>query len=109
MHGSIKILGQMLEPRYNGPSKVQLVVCTDDGCEEHVQEVAVREWESKLAPLLSEALHKRRHSKVGKSWYVDETYVHIQGRWWYLYRAIDRDGHLVDARLSDTRDLEAAE
>jgi hypothetical protein len=26
----------------------------------------------------------------------------------YLYRAIDRDGHLIDARLSDTRNLAAA-
>jgi putative transposase len=27
----------------------------------------------------------------------------------YLYRAIDRNGHLIDVRLSDTRDLAAAE
>jgi putative transposase len=69
----------------------------------------VREWECKLAPLLSEALRKRRHGAVGPSWYVDETYIRVQGRWTYLYRAIDRDGHLIDARLSDTRDLAAAE
>jgi putative transposase len=70
---------------------------------------AVREWESKLAPLLSETLRKRRHGAVGKSWYVDETYIKVQGRWCYLYRAIDRDGNLIDARLSDTRDFTAAE
>jgi putative transposase len=70
---------------------------------------AVREWESKLAPLLGETLRKRRHSQVGNSWYVDETYVRVQGRWQYLYRAIDRDGNLVDVRLSHTRDLAAAE
>jgi putative transposase len=70
---------------------------------------AVREWESKLAPLLSEALRKRRPRQVGTSWYVDETYVRVQGQWRYLYRAIDREGHLVDVRLSDTRDLAAAE
>jgi putative transposase len=46
---------------------------------------------------------------VGKSWYVDETYLKVQGQWQYLYRAIDRDGNLVDVRLSDTRDLAAAE
>jgi putative transposase len=70
---------------------------------------AVREWENKLAPLLSETLRKRRHGAVGQSWYVDETYVKVQGQWCYLYRAIDRDGNLVDVRLSDTRDLTAAE
>jgi putative transposase len=46
---------------------------------------------------------------VGWSWYVDETYMWAQGQWQYLYRAIDRDGNLVDVRLSDTRDLTAAE
>ena len=70
---------------------------------------AVREWENKLAPLLSETLRKRRHGAVGQSWYVDETYVKVQGQWCYLYRAIDRDGNLVDVRLSTTRDLTAAE
>src|SRR5882724_1155222 len=63
----------------------------------------------KRAPLLGEALRKRRHGAVGPSWDVDETYVKVQGQWSYLYRAIDRDGNLVDARLSDTRDLAAAE
>jgi putative transposase len=70
---------------------------------------AVREWESKLASLLSGTLRKRRHGAVGKSWYVDETYVKVQGQWQYLYRAIDRDGSLVDVQLSATRDLTAAE
>jgi putative transposase len=69
----------------------------------------VREWERQLAPLLSEALRKRRRGAVGRSWYVDETYVKVQGQWQYLYRAIDRDGNLVDVRLSETRDLTAAE
>jgi putative transposase len=36
---------------------------------------AVRDWEAKLAPLLSDVLRKRRHGTAGKSWYVDETYL----------------------------------
>jgi putative transposase len=62
-----------------------------------------------LAPLLGETLRKRRYGTVGASWYVDETYVRVDGRWQYLYRVIDRDRNLVDVRLSDTRDLAAAE
>jgi putative transposase len=69
----------------------------------------VREWEAKLAPLSGEALRKQRQGTAGQSWYVDETYVRVQGRWQHLYRAIDRQGRLVDVRLSDTRDLAAAE
>jgi len=42
---------------------------------------AVRDWEVKLAPLLSELLRKRRHRAVGKSWYVDEIYVKVQRQW----------------------------
>jgi putative transposase len=40
---------------------------------------AVREWESKLAPLLRETLRRRRYGAAGNSWYVDETYVKVQG------------------------------
>ena len=69
---------------------------------------AVRDWEAKLTPALAEELRRRRSGKVGPSWYVDETYIRVHGRWKYLYRAIDRDGALVDVMLSEHRDLAAA-
>jgi transposase-like protein len=36
---------------------------------------AVRDWEAKLRPTMAEALRRRRRRKVGRSWYVDETYI----------------------------------
>jgi putative transposase len=39
---------------------------------------------------------------------IEKTYLKVRGRWGYLYRAIDRDGHLVDTMLSQTRDMAAA-
>jgi transposase-like protein len=51
---------------------------------------AVREWEAQLAPLLSETLRKQRRGRIGRSWYVDEAYIKVKGRWTYLYRAILR-------------------
>jgi putative transposase len=69
---------------------------------------AVRDWEAKLTPSLIDTLRRRRKGRIGRSWYVDETYIKVQGRWCYLYRAIDRSGSLVDVRLSETRDMEAA-
>ena len=69
---------------------------------------AVRDWESKLTPSLIDALRRRRKGRIGHSWYVDETYIKVQGRWSYLYRAIDRHGALVDVRFSETRDMKAA-
>ncbi|GLR77432.1 IS6 family transposase (plasmid) [Azospirillum oryzae] len=70
---------------------------------------AVRDWEAKLAPLLADALRQRRRGKVGRSWYVDETYLKVAGQWQYLYRAIDSDGNLVDVYLSATHNQVAAE
>lgn len=70
---------------------------------------AVRDWEAKLAPLLTDALRQRRRGRIGRSWYVDETYLKVAGAWQYLYRAIDSDGNLVDVYLSETRDQAAAE
>ena len=52
----------------------------------------IRSWEFRFAPLLAGQLRARRRGRAGESWYVDETYVKVAGRWCYLYRAIDRDG-----------------
>ncbi len=52
----------------------------------------MRDWEAKLTPTLAENLpRRRRRGKFGRSWYVDETYVKIRGRW-----------------CSETRDMAAA-
>jgi transposase-like protein len=69
---------------------------------------AVRDWEAKLTPALAEELRRSRKGKIGRSWYIDETYIRVHGHWKYLYRAIDRDGALVDVMLSERRDLAAA-
>lgn len=71
---------------------------------------AVRQWEATLTPSVIMALRQRRGGgvRIGRSWYGDETYMRVRGRWYYLYRAIDWTGRLVDARLSQTRDMAAA-
>src|SRR3978361_1202876 len=69
---------------------------------------AVREWEAKLTPALAEDLRRRRRGKAGGRWYVDETYIKVEGRWCYLYRAIDSSGALVDVMFSEHRDMAAA-
>jgi transposase-like protein len=64
-------------------------------------------WVQRYGPELEQRL--RRHLKpTNKSWRTDETYVRVQGRWCYLYRAIDSTGATIDFLLSALRDAEAA-
>ena len=64
-------------------------------------------WVQRYGPELDQRL--RRHLKpTNKSWRVDETYVRVQGRWCYLYRAIDSTGATIDFLLSALRDADAA-
>ncbi len=69
---------------------------------------AAREWEARFAPLVADKLRTRRKGQAGRSWHVDETYIRVAGKWKYLYRAIDREGNLVDSMLSEHRDMDAA-
>jgi len=70
---------------------------------------AVRDWEARYAPLLAARLRAKRRGTIGPKWHADETYVRVNGTWRYRYRAIDRDGNLVDALLSEQRDMAAAQ
>jgi transposase-like protein len=70
---------------------------------------AVREWERRFAPLITEQLRTKRRGQAGQSRYVDETYVRVKGKWCYLYRAIDAEGNLIDSRLSEKRNMEAVQ
>ena len=68
----------------------------------------IRTWEFRFAPLVSANLRSKRRGKAGRSWYVDETYIKVSDRWCYLYRAIARDGNLLESMLSEHRDRDAA-
>jgi len=70
---------------------------------------AVRDWEGRFAPLLADRLRAKRRGHGGMKWHADETYLRVDGRWCYLYRAIDREGNLIEALLSEKRDMAAAQ
>ncbi len=42
---------------------------------------AVREWEARFALLMADQLRAGRRGQAGTSWYVDETYISVHGKW----------------------------
>jgi putative transposase len=73
-----------------------------------VDHSTLNRWVIKYAPEFEKQFRRRQHP-VGRSWRVDETYVKIKGKWAYLYRAVDKDGHTIDFLLTPQRDRDAAE
>lgn len=67
----------------------------------------IQRWVVKYSPLLEEAFHRRKRA-VAVSWRMDETYIKIKGQWYYLYRAVDKQGQTIDFLLTKHRDERAA-
>ena len=61
-------------------------------------------WVHRFTPLLADAARLCRHSP-GNRWYVDETYVKVNGVWRYVYRAVDQYGQVIDVLVSTRRDM----
>ena len=72
-----------------------------------VDHVTVYRWVQRFTPLLADAARFARHSP-GDRWFVDETYVKVNGMWRYVYRAVDQHGQVIDILLSTRRDLGSA-
>jgi putative transposase len=56
---------------------------------------------------LEEAFQKRKR-RPGARVRLDETYILIKGKWYYLDRAIDKQGETIDFLLTEKRDKKAA-
>ena len=64
-------------------------------------------WPQRYGPELEQRLRPQL-KPTNKSWRVDERYIRIQGRWCYLYRAIDSASAIIDFLPSALRDGAAA-
>ncbi|MCF6777995.1 IS6 family transposase [Thiotrichales bacterium 19X7-9] len=74
-----------------------------------VDHTTVYRWVVNYADQL-EASFRQKHtkSKAYRSWRIDETYIRIKGKDYYLYRAVDKSGDTLEFMLSEKRDEASA-
>jgi putative transposase len=73
-----------------------------------VSNETIRQWCLKFGPLFAAEIRRRRpHPR--EHWDLDEMYLRIGGRTWYLWRAVDVDGMVLDIVLQARRNQAAAE
>lgn len=58
--------------------------------------------------MLRKELKKYQFIRTVSSWQLDETYVKVNGKWFYLYRAIDKYGNTLDIYFSPKRNRHTA-
>ena len=68
----------------------------------------VLRWVQTFGPQLAAEARKHRRP-LGRPWYADEMFFFRGKDKWYLYRAVDEHGQVVDVLLRDHRDTASAE
>ena len=68
---------------------------------------SIRLWCIKFGAIYSRRLN-RKHRGYGDILYIDEVFVKINGKQYYLWPAVDQDGEVVDVYLQAKRDGAAA-
>ncbi len=68
---------------------------------------AVRQWCLKFGQTFAKKLRHRR-GQQGDTWYLDEMFIKMSGARYYLWRAVDQDGEILDILVQKHRDTHAA-
>jgi len=68
---------------------------------------SVRQWCLKFGASFADNLRRRR-TRPGDKWHLDEVFIRIQGVLHYLWRAVDQDGVVLDILVQSRRDAGAA-
>ena len=67
----------------------------------------IRCWTVKFGPQIARNL-KRRRPAPSPRWHLDEMVVNVRGKRFYLWRAVDDEGEVLDLVVQQRRDTEAA-
>src|ERR1700722_10478243 len=72
-----------------------------------VSHETVRRWVLKFGPLFARELRRRR-SRPTSQWHLDEMAVMISGKQFWLWRAVDSEGEVLDLLVQRRRNKAAA-
>ena len=67
----------------------------------------VRRWCQKFGESFAQGLRQRR-PQPGDKWHLDEVFIRIHGELYYLWRAVDQHGIVLDVLVQRRRDGKAA-
>ena len=67
-----------------------------------VDHSTIQRWVEKFSCVL-DMVFKKNKKPLTSSWYLDETYIKVKGKWLFYYRVIDRNNQTVDYMLSIRR------
>ena len=72
----------------------------------------VRAWWNRFGPMFAADIRKKRsesmRTHIQWRWHLDEVFVRINGETYYLWRAVDHEGEVLEAFVTSTRDRKAA-
>src|SRR5260370_7457048 len=66
----------------------------------------IGQWCAKFGPEYACRL-RRRQPRPGDKWHLDEVFLTINGRWQYLWRALDRGGNVLHILVQPPPDANA--
>ena len=68
---------------------------------------SIRAWGLRFGRAFATML-KRRRSRPGDKWFLDEVFIRIRGKLHYLWRAVDQHGTVLDILVQSRRSAKAA-
>jgi len=68
----------------------------------------VAEWAAKFGLKFAHQIRRRSRGDFADKWQLDEMVVTIKGKKYWLWRAVDANGYVLDALLQSRRNKEAA-